>query len=57
MFKAAFTTLNQTRFTFGNDRINTTNITGVHIQYSVLPPCAKTKAVFVCEILIDMGFM
>jgi hypothetical protein len=35
------------RFTFVNDRINTTNITGVHIQYSVLLPCAKTKAVFV----------
>jgi hypothetical protein len=44
-FKAAFTTLNQTRFTFQNDRITTTNITGVHIQYSVLLPCAKTKAV------------
>jgi hypothetical protein len=41
--KAAFTTLNQTRFTFGNDRITITNITVVHIQYFILLPNAKTK--------------
>jgi hypothetical protein len=53
--KAAFTTLNQTRFTFGNDRITITNITVVHIQYFILLPNAKTKQF--CEISIDMGFM
>jgi hypothetical protein len=43
--KAAFATLNQTRFTFGNDRITITNITVVHIQYFILLPNAKPKAV------------
>jgi hypothetical protein len=40
---------------FGNDRITTTYITGVHIQYSVLLPCAKTKAVFVKYQLISVS--
>jgi hypothetical protein len=53
--QAVSTTLNQTRFTFGNDRITTTYITGVHIQYSVLLPCAKTKAVFVKYQLISVS--
>jgi hypothetical protein len=51
-FKAAFTTLNQTRFTFDNDPITITNITVVHIQYFILLPYAKPKAVFVKYSLI-----